>query len=130
VEAYQKPKSVKALLRKLESDRGQVVKPGDELRVDLLLRLRPSDLYWLEVLSAYYGRKPRDLGAELLAVALGKAAPLTPEAGDDLEERAYVYAQEQRDYSNRQLVAMRQAWAALATINAPDQTSEELRDEE
>jgi hypothetical protein len=120
---------VGALLRRLESERGQVVRPEQVLRLDLGVKLLPRDLYRLEVLAAYFGVSRRDLAAQLLAASLAKAMANTPDVGDDLDEADYARGWEERDYWTRRIDAMRQDWKATATINAPDQCESEREDE-
>lgn len=111
---------VKALLRRLDDNIGQVVTPDDALTLDVTVPLSLSSHYWLEVLAAYYGLKKADLAVQLLEVALGQAADHT-HTGDQLECSEYVQRQEMLDYCRRWIQAMRTNWQSQATINAPDQ---------
>lgn len=119
-----KAEGIKALLHRLESERGQVVRPDRELRLDLPVWLRPEDMFRLEKLAAYYDVPKRELASELLAAALIRARDVSEAELDDLEEQDYVNAQAEKDYWTSKLQAMRQGWVADAAENVPDQRRE------
>lgn len=124
-EYYPDGKSVKELVERLESERGQSARPEQQLRIDVPLRLLPGDVFRLGRMAAYFGMRRRDLAERLLSAALYMAASELNEGLDPLDEEEYVKLLQNRDYYVRRIEAEHQSWRSEATAKEPEERDEE-----